>query len=371
MKISLRQVGTPPIRLKYQPGGTGPAGTIEVGTVTTGAAGSSASITNSGTNKAAVLNFTIPRGDTGSANTLTIGTVTTLSPGASATATVTGTAPNQTLSLGIPQGDQGPSGSVTDGDKGDIVVSSSGTVWSIDSSVMTTAGRALMDDANAAAQRATLGLVIGADVQAYDSDLAAIAALTTTSYGRGLLELASVSAHRTATGQKWATVTDQEVTGSAKTQFDDVALGSYSDFRISLRIAGNSGAAADFFIGWRGSTDGTTFPSSVSDYTYEVSQALGGTASAVTGTASSGFLTSLIDTANSPTIGCKANHEFFKGSATSRAEMVGGSFGYSTNWVRESQGSIYNTTAALTHIRIFASQTNGLGVGSRLIIEGC
>lgn len=46
-------------------GPQGDAATITVGTVTTGAAGSSASVTNSGTSGAAVLDFTIPRGDTG------------------------------------------------------------------------------------------------------------------------------------------------------------------------------------------------------------------------------------------------------------------------------------------------------------------
>ena len=60
---------TGPQGLKGDTGSAGTAATISIGTVTTGNAGTSVSVTNSGTPTAAILNFTIPKGDTGAAGT--------------------------------------------------------------------------------------------------------------------------------------------------------------------------------------------------------------------------------------------------------------------------------------------------------------
>lgn len=63
-------MATKEVNLGSVRGPQGAAATVTVGKVTTGEAGSGASVTNSGTSGAAVLNFTIPRGAQGTPTTV-------------------------------------------------------------------------------------------------------------------------------------------------------------------------------------------------------------------------------------------------------------------------------------------------------------
>jgi hypothetical protein len=97
------------------PGANGAAATISLGSTTTGAAGSSASVTNTGTSSAAVLNFTIPEGAVGATPTIGIGSTTTGAAGSNASVTISGTASAPQLNFSIPQGAAGVVQSIAPG----------------------------------------------------------------------------------------------------------------------------------------------------------------------------------------------------------------------------------------------------------------
>ena len=103
---------------KGDKGDPGTAATVAVGTVSTGAPGSNAEVTNSGTESAAVFNFTIPRGNDGASGVtpnVKAGTTTTLSAGSSATVTRRAGSPDSApiFDFGIPKGDKGDGADIT------------------------------------------------------------------------------------------------------------------------------------------------------------------------------------------------------------------------------------------------------------------
>lgn len=107
------------------------AATITVWSTTTGTPWSSASVTNSWTSSAAVLNFTIPQwakwepwedGQDWAAATITVGTTTTLPAWSSATVTNVGTSQDAILNFGIPKWDSWEW-------SGDVVWPASSTDW--------------------------------------------------------------------------------------------------------------------------------------------------------------------------------------------------------------------------------------------------
>ncbi len=91
------------------PKGDTVSSSIKVGKTTTGDAGTSASVTNVGTDKDAILNFTIPKGDKGDtvSTSIKVGKTTTGDAGTSATVTNVGTDKDAILDFVIPKGEKG------------------------------------------------------------------------------------------------------------------------------------------------------------------------------------------------------------------------------------------------------------------------
>lgn len=143
----------------------------------------------------------------------------------------------------------GGGGGVSDGDKGDVVVTGSGTVWTVDTGVIgttklgvdiTSAGKALLDDANAAAQRTTLGLGNVDDT----SDLSKPISTATATALSG--KASTVHSHVAADVTDFSEAVDNRV-AALLVAGSNVTL-TYNDIANTLTVAasGGSGGAASF-----------------------------------------------------------------------------------------------------------------------------
>jgi hypothetical protein len=414
-------------------GNTGAAATIAVGDVTTGAPGSSASVTNSGTSGAAVFDFIIPRGDVGDQGIQgqkgwspelaavvdgarrvhqvvdwaggegtkpavgdyvgATGLVPDIAdavdirgaPGASvgpgsigtpeladgavtfakvASAAIANQAANEagasgvllTTPLGVAQHVDARIG-IADGDI--VVVQTGGKLPALDGSDLTGVspdGAILWTGAQTLTDPQKLQARQNAGISP-DGDVLAVAA--------------SAAAQRTHLGQKWVTVYDQTVAGSAVAAIDIPLTGGYTLYRLTADIVPNS-AVSDFSTLFRISKDGgATYLAGASDYLY-----WGGVDSGVySGIAQSlnsfGYLGWLMDT-GLVAVGGNVVVGIRQGSAGKRFTTLSRSTTFDgINGCLASFGCLAAATGAATHLRIFTSVGgNAYDVGTRIIVEG-
>ena len=259
-------------------GADGAAATIAVGTVTTGSAGSSATVTNSGTSSAATFNFSIPKGDTGAAGsdgadgsdgaaaTIAVGTVTTGAAGSSATVTNSGSSSAATFDFSIPRGAAGADGA--DGANGADGADGSAATIAVGTVTTGSAGSSATVTNSGTSSAATFNFSIPkGDTGAAGSDGAdgADGAAATISVGTVTTGAAGSSATVTNSGSSSAATFDFSIpkgdTGAAGADGSDGADGSAATISVGTVTTGSAGSSAT--VTNSGSSSAATFDFSI------------------------------------------------------------------------------------------------------------
>jgi hypothetical protein len=141
---------------------------------------------------------------------------------------------------------------VSDGDKGDIVVSSSGSVWSIDSGVLSTFGRNLIDDVDASTARTTLGLGTAATSNTGDFAAAshshAASDITSGTFDNARISQSSVTQHQAALSIAHTQVTGLGTLATQSGTFSGTSSGTNTgdqNLFSTIAVSGQSNVVAD------------------------------------------------------------------------------------------------------------------------------
>lgn len=177
--------------------------------------------------------------------------VQTLAAGSSATLTATGTYPDITLTFGLPRGNDGSGASLGDGDYGDIIVSASGAAMTIDQNAVT----------YAKFQDASAGNVVLARAATTTGDYSEVALAASNLLGRGTtgnvtaitlgtgLSMSGQTLNATVSGDPWTYYKRSSDFNGTSTSFESSGLtagsllaNTYYEFEATFEAHVSSGS---------------------------------------------------------------------------------------------------------------------------------